>query len=135
MVEGARIPNPPLEMGSYVLEEDLRQRPSAGRSVVWRDLSECAVHRGLEQGVVALHEEVCRLSVPVLTAYFFSRARATKFFVPSGKPTTTTPSTAPAAQQAVEVRGSGGREPRHCAAKGAITVQEDASARLRSARV
>ena len=55
-------------MGSYVLGEDLRQRPSAGRSVVWRDLAECAIHCGLEQGVVTLHEEVCWLSVSVLFA-------------------------------------------------------------------
>ena len=46
------------------------------------------------------------------TVSFFSRARATKSLVPSGKPTTTTPSTAPAAHPAVEVRGTGGRESR-----------------------
>ena len=44
-----------------VVGEDLRQRPSAGRGVVWRELSECAVHRGPEQGVMTLHEEVCRI--------------------------------------------------------------------------
>ena len=51
-----------------MLGEDLRQRLGAGRSVVWRDLAECAVHCGLKQGVVTLHEEVCWLSVPVLFA-------------------------------------------------------------------
>ena len=53
---------------SDVLGEDLRQRPSAGRGVVRRDQSECAVHCGLKQGVVTLHEEVCWLSVSVLFA-------------------------------------------------------------------